>query len=116
MITPKKQLFDLTYLKKIDDQGLIDDLINLYLMETQSGLLQMKKAFDKPDYEAIHTIVDQLKITTGMIQASAFYSVLEEIEKISKYGGEYYQLLEQEHFAQYEFKQLKYELELYLKC
>lgn len=115
MITVKKQLFDLTYLKQIDDQGLVTEVINLYLKDTQTALMKMNVAFNQSDYETIHTIVDQLKISTGMIQANGFYSVLEEIEKISKYGGEYCKLYEQEYFARYEFDQLKYELELYLK-
>ena len=115
MITVKKQLFDLTYLKRIDDEGLIAEVINLYLEETQLDLLKMKIALDKSYYEDIYAIVDKMKISTGMIQADALYLVLEEIGIIAKYGGEYDKLCELEYCARYEFDQLKYELELYGK-
>lgn len=115
MITVKKQLFDLTYLKQIDEASLISEIINYYLVETQTELLQMKIALDKSDYESIHSIVNKIQISTGVIQADALHMVLEEIRKISKYGGEYGKLCELEYLARYEFDQLKFELEMYLK-
>jgi len=115
MITVKKQLFDLTYLKRIDDKGLIAEVINLYLEETQLELFKMEVAFDKSDYENIRATVEKMKISTGMIQADRLYLVLEEIAILAKYGGEYDKLNELEHIALHEFDQLKDELELYLK-
>ena len=115
MIAVKKQLFDLSYLKLIDDKSLIAEVINLYIEEAHLDLSKMKVALHNSDYEAIYATVDKMKVSTGMIQADALYLVLEKIAIISKYGGEYAKLCELGNFAYYEFDQLRSELELYLK-
>ncbi len=102
----KKQLFDLNYLKQAGEKGVIEEVINLYLEETQSDLFKINIAFSNPDYETIHATVDKMIMEIGMVQSDLLFLFLEKIRKVSKYGGQCGRLCELEYFARFEFDQL----------
>lgn len=107
----EQKMFDLSFLEQMDDKNFIVQVIVLYIHDTHSDLQEMNLEFQSGNYDAVCRTAHKLKSSTGMLQATSLYDILEKTEKKAKDGIEISTLSGLIEAAQAEFTQLRYELE-----
>jgi len=82
MITTEEKMFDLSYLEEMDDPEFMIRVIELYLTEMPNDLLAMNRALKTGDFEIIKINAHKLKSSTGMLQASKLFTLLQQTESL----------------------------------
>jgi HPt (histidine-containing phosphotransfer) domain-containing protein len=115
MMIAEQKMFDLSFLEEMNDTNFLIQVIGLYLEDTPKDLAEMKQALDIPDASIIARSAHKLKSSTGMLQATKLYSVLEQTETIAKSGSVSPQLFDLVNKTNLEFDVLKTALRLHLQ-
>jgi HPt (histidine-containing phosphotransfer) domain-containing protein len=110
----QKKVFDLSCLELLNDKNFLVQVIELYLLDSQKDMQDLMQAVADTNYDTVHQIGHKLKSSTGMLQANRLYDLLETIEKTAKLG-EKQSIPHLFQSANYEYNQLKNELQVFLK-
>ena len=113
-MTVEQKMFDLNFLEQMNDHNFLIQVINLYLDDTPTDLADMQHALKISSAEAISRTAHKLKSSTGMLQASKLFGILEQTEYIAKSGVVSPELNTLVDSAVYEFGVLKIALQTYL--
>ncbi|MEO6719502.1 MAG: Hpt domain-containing protein [Ferruginibacter sp.] len=115
MMIAEQKMFDLSFLEEMDDRNFLIQVIELYLEDTPKDLAEMTQALDIPDASTIARSAHKLKSSTGMLQATKLYTILEQTETIAKSGAVSPQLVDLVNKVNEEFEVLKTALRLHLQ-
>src|SRR5829696_1509230 len=82
-----EELYDLSMLEEMDDNEYVLDMLNILLLEASQELKEMKKAMLAGKADIVSQTAHKLKSSAGIIQATKFNAVLDEIETLGKKDG-----------------------------
>ena len=114
MIAFAQKIFDLSFLELLNDKKFVVQVIELYLLDSQKDMWELKHAAEEPDFDTVYKITHKLKSSTGMLQANALYELFEQIEKAGKQGDEKELIPQLVETTSLEYDRLRYELKLFL--
>ncbi len=82
--TTAENLFDLSLLQEMDDNGYIAEILTTYLDNTPRELKELQKLCSELQFDAIYKMAHKLKGSAGLLYAHGILRILSKIEEFAK--------------------------------
>ena len=110
-----EELYDLSMLEEMDDNEYVLEMLNILLLEASQELKEMKQALLAGKTDIVSQTAHKLKSSAGIIQATKFNAVLDEIETLTKNAGMCKELSWLVETAVHQYQQIEKELKIYVE-
>jgi HPt (histidine-containing phosphotransfer) domain-containing protein len=110
-----EELYDLSMLEEMDDNEYVLEMLNILLLEASQELKEMKEALLAGKADIVSQTAHKLKSSAGIIQATQFNAMLDEIEALGKKVGMSKQLSYLVETAIHHYQQVEKELKVYVE-
>lgn len=81
-------LYNLTYLRELDEPGYVKEILTLFLNSTPETLREIKDDIRERNWKEVQTKAHKLKSPVGMLQINKFLEVVTMIDYNAKTGGQ----------------------------
>ncbi|MEP7252714.1 MAG: PAS domain S-box protein [Ginsengibacter sp.] len=81
---PSENLFDLSLLQEMDDNGYIAEILSTYLTNTPRELKELQKTCNALQFETVYKLAHKAKGSSSLIYAHGILRILSKIEEFGK--------------------------------
>ena len=110
-----EELYDLSMLEEMDDNESVLAMLNILLLEASQELEEMKEAMLAGRADTVSQTAHKLKSSAGIIQATKFNALLDEIETLARNAAMCKELSWLVETAIHQYQRIEKELKIYVE-